>query len=98
MGNSIKSAQFLIESRLADAARGSPEACYDLGIAYSCGTGGVGIDLIEAHKWFNLSALGGSDAGQAMRAEIADEMTAREISEAQKLARAWIIATGRRAA
>lgn len=98
MGNSITSAQFLMESRLRDAAEGSPDACYDLGIAYSCGTGGVDIDLIEAHKWFNLSALGGSEAAQSMRAEIADEMTAREIVEAQKLARAWIIATGRRAA
>jgi TPR repeat protein len=98
MGNGIRSAQFLIESRLADAARGSPEACFDLGLAYSCGTGGVEIDFIEAHKWFNLAALGGNAAGQSMRAEIADEMTAREIAEAQRQARAWIAATGRRAA
>lgn len=56
------------------------------------------IDLIEAHKWFNLAALGGSEEGQAMRAEIAEEMTAREIAEAQRQARAWIALTQARAA
>lgn len=98
MGNSIKSAQFLIESRLSSAARGSSDACLDLGMAYSSGSGGVEMDLIEAHKWFNLAALNGSEAGQAFRSEIAEEMTAREIAEAQKQARAWIIATQARAA
>jgi uncharacterized protein len=57
MANSIKSAEFLMESRLADAARGDANALYDLGIAYSTGSGGVEVDLIEAHKWFNLAAL-----------------------------------------
>ena len=98
MGNSIKSAEFLIESRRLDAARGNVDACFDLGIAYSCGTGGVGVDLVEAHKWFNLAASRGSEQGQSMRAEIAEEMSAREIAEAQKQARAWIAATSRRAA
>ncbi|RJG52849.1 sel1 repeat family protein [Sphingobium terrigena] len=98
MGNSIKSAQFLIDSRMARAAGGSAEACFDLGVAYSCGTGDMPIDLIEAHKWFNLAALGGSEEGQAMRAEIAEEMTAREIAEAQRQARAWIALTQVRAA
>jgi TPR repeat protein len=81
----MKSAQFLIESRLAEAARGDAQACYELGIAYSCGTGGVEIDLIEAHKWLNLAALAGSEEGQAMRAEVAEEMTARERSEERRV-------------
>ena len=98
MGNSINSARFLLESRLSDAAAGNMQACFDLGIAFSCGTGGVGIDLIEAHKWFNLAALGGSEEGQSLRAEISEEMTAREIAEAQRQARAWIAATSSRAA
>ncbi len=96
MANSFKTARFLIESRLADAARGNAQACYDLGIAYSCGTAGVDVDFIEAHKWFNLAALGGSEEGQAQRAEIAEDMTAREIAEAQRQARAWLAATGAR--
>jgi TPR repeat protein len=98
MGSSYKSAAFLIESRLADAARGDADACFDLGIAYSSGAGGLEVDLIEAHKWFNLSALSGSVRAAECRAEVADEMTAREIAEAQRQARAWLNATQRRAA
>lgn len=90
MGNSLKSATFLIESRLADAAGGDPDALYELGVAYSTGTHGLEVDLIEAHKWFNLAALNGSERGQECRAEISEEMTAREIAEAQRQARAWL--------
>jgi hypothetical protein len=99
MGNSLKSAAFLIESRLTEAAAGDPDALYELGVAYSTGTHGLEVDLIEAHKWFNLAALNGSRRGQECRAEIAEEMTAREIAEAQRQARAWLSASAvRRAA
>jgi uncharacterized protein len=98
MGSSYKSAAFLIESRLADAARGNADACFELGIAYSSGAGGLDVDLVEAHKWFNLSALAGSSRGQQCRAEISEDMSAREIAEAQRQARAWLNATQRRAA
>lgn len=98
MGNSFKSAQFLIETRMADAAAGDTDALYDLGVSYSTGTSGVGIDLIEAHKWFNLAAVSGLEAAQACRAEIAEDMTAREIATAQAAARAWLGMTQRRAA
>jgi len=98
MGNSLKSAQFLIDSRLADAARGDINALYELGIVYSTGTCGVDIDMIAAHKWFNLAAVGGNVEAQYCRAEIAEDMSAREIAEAQKAARAWIASTQRRAA
>ena len=98
MANSLKTAQFLIESRIADAARGNPDALYDLGVCYSTGTSGVAIDLIEAHKWFNLAAVSGLVAAQGARADVAEDMSAREIAEAQRQARAWIGSTQRRAA
>ena len=98
MGSSLKSATFLMESLIADAARGDADALYQLGVAYSTGTGGTEVDLIEAHKWFNLAALSGSELGQQCRAEIAEEMTAREIAEAQRQARAWLADTWRRVA
>jgi len=100
MAISQKSADFLLNSRLADAARGSVDALYDLGVTFSTGRGGVGVDLIEAHKWFNLAALSGDTRSQACRAEIAVEMTAREIAEAQRQARSWLSGTvlGRHAA
>ena len=98
MGTSLKSAAFLMESLIADAAAGDADALYQLGVAYSTGTSGLEVDLIEAHKWFNLAALNGSEIGQQCRAEIAEEMTAREIAEAQRQARAWLAETWRRVA
>jgi uncharacterized protein len=91
MASSFRSGQFLIESRINDAACGDTEALYDLGMAYSSGTDGVDVDLIEAHKWFNLAALNGIERGHELRAEISEDMTAREIAEAQRQARAWLV-------
>jgi TPR repeat protein len=96
MGSSLKSAQFLIDSRIADAARGDAGALYDLGMVYSSGASGVGIDLVEAHKWFNLAAVAGSEEAMACRSEIAGDMSPREISVAQKAARAWLAMSGAR--
>ena len=98
MGNSLKSAAFLTESRIAGAAHGNVNALYELGVAYSTGSDGVDVDLIEAHKWFNLAALNGSRRGQESRAEIAEEMSAREIAEAQRQARACLSSTSHRVA
>ena len=89
---SQKGEEFLIRSRLADAERGDVDALYELGVTFSTGQGGVPVDLVEAHKWFNLAALSGCTRGQQCRAEIAMEMTAREIAEAQRQARSWLSA------
>ena len=98
MGNSLKSAQFLIDSRLADAARGEADALYELGVCYSTGTAGVDIDLIEAHKWFNLAAIAGLETAKDCRTDIAEDMSAREIASAQAAARSWLASTRRLAA
>lgn len=98
MGHSLKTAQFFLDSRLADAARGDVDAYFELGMTYSSGSGGINVDLVEAHKWFNLAAVNGLEDAQRCRAEIADEMTAREIAEAQRQARAWLQLTTARAA
>lgn len=98
MAHSSKSASFLMERWIAEAAGGDADALYELGVAFSTGTSGTPVDLIEAHKWFNLAALNGSSLAQDCRAEIADEMNAREIAEAQRQARAWLAETSRRVA
>ena len=98
MGSSLKNAQFLIDSRIADAARGDADACFDLGMVYSSGSAGIGVDLIEAHKWFNLAAVAGLEDAVDARADVAEDMTAREIATAQAAARAFLVSTQRRAA
>ena len=87
-----------IEDRLSAAAMGDLDAYFDLGVAYSSGTNGAAMDMIEAHKWFNLAALNGSAEATMCRADISDEMTAREIAEAQRRARQWLAEGRQRAA
>jgi TPR repeat protein len=88
----------LVATCLAAAAQGDTSAYYDLGVAFSTGSHGAACDLIEAHKWFNLAAVAGHEEAALCRADIADEMTAREIAEAQRRAREWLSSTTRRAA
>jgi TPR repeat protein len=83
---------------LAAAAAGNVYACFELGVCFSTGSHGADCDLIEAHKWFNIAAVGGHEEAANCRADISEEMTAREIAEAQRRARQWIAATSRRAA
>ena len=90
MAISQKGADFLLNSRMADAAKGNIDALFELGVSYSTGRGGIEVDLVEAHKWFNLAALLGDTRSQACRADIAIEMNAREIAEAQRQARSWL--------
>lgn len=75
---------------LAQAGQGLAGACYDLGVAFSTGSNGAPCDLIEAHKWFNLAAARGHEEAAHCRADISEEMTAREIAEAQRRARQWL--------
>lgn len=94
----VSEVNFLLERRLQQAGTGDANACYELGVAYSSGTNGVLADLVEAHKWFNLAAVWGDTRGHEARVEISDEMSAREIAEAQRQARAWLNHAGRKVA
>jgi TPR repeat protein len=98
IGADESGADLLVASCLAAAAQGDLSAYFDLGVAYSTGSHGASCDLIEAHKWFNLAAVNGYDDAAQCRADVSEEMTAREIAEAQRRAREWIAATTRRAA
>ncbi len=92
------SANQILTSCLAAAAQGDINAYFDLGVAYSTGSDGLDVDLIEAHKWFNLAAVQGHEESAFCRADVSDEMTAREIAEAQRRARSWLQEINRRAA
>jgi TPR repeat protein len=91
-------ASLLVANCLAAAAQGDVSALYDLGVAFSTGSHGAECDLVEAHKWFNLAAAKGHEESAWCRADIAEEMTAREIAEAQRRARSWLAGGERRAA
>jgi len=63
--------------------------CFERGIVYASGRE-VEIDLVEAHKWFNIAAARGHAAGAQMRREIAELMSDAEIGLAQRAARDWL--------
>ena len=71
------------------AEMGEPDAFYNLGLAFATGQGGIEVDLISAHKWFNLAAVHGVREALSERAALAREMSNSEIAEAQRQAREW---------
>jgi TPR repeat protein len=71
------------------AQGGGADALFELGLMYCAGRD-VEINLIEAHKWFNLAAMRGNDDAKAYRLELSREMTKKEIAAAQKSAREWL--------
>jgi TPR repeat protein len=73
----------------AASVGGQPDDLYKLGLIYATGQGGP-VDLIEAHKWFNLAAVKGFEPAKTSRKELADQMSMSEIAAAQKAAREWL--------
>ena len=71
------------------AQSGGADALFELGLMYCAGRD-VEINLVEAHKWFNLAAMRGNDDAKAYRLELSREMTKKEIAAAQKSAREWL--------
>ncbi len=71
------------------AQGGGTDALYQLGLMYCVGRD-VEVNLIEAHKWFNLAAMRGNEDAKAYRLELSREMTKKEIAAAQKSAREWL--------
>lgn len=65
------------------------DALFALGVRYSTGQG-VPVDLVQAHQFFNVAALRGDLRARDCRAELAREMSAAEIAEAQRRAREWL--------
>jgi TPR repeat protein len=78
-----------LAARAAEPA--NAEDCFARGMIYSAGAG-VAVDLIEAHKWFNIAAMRGHREAARLRREIAEQMSDSEIGSAQRAARAWLTA------
>lgn len=71
------------------AQGGQPDALFELGLMYCAGRD-VNVDLVQAHKWFNLAAMRGNEEAKQYRLELSREMAKTEVAKAQKLAREWL--------
>lgn len=79
-----------IERAEIAAVMGTADAFYDLGIMYS-NDRDMEVDLVSAHKWFNLAALKGHKQALKLRTEIAMDMSDCDIAQAQRSAREWMM-------
>jgi len=70
-------------------ANAIPDVLFERGLYWASGRSGV-VNLVAAHKWFNLAALKGRTDAIRMRREVAELMSEAEIAAAQREARDWI--------
>ena len=84
----------ILDSSTAPLGEGpaAGDVLFELGMMYSIGRE-MPVDLVSAHKWFNLAAMRGSDTAKTWRAQISREMSSNQIAEAQRLAREWLSIT-----
>ncbi len=80
-----------LETAMPVEAVANADVLFDLGLMFSTGSKAT-LDLVAAHKWFNLAALKGRIDALDMRREIAALMSETEIAAAQRAARAWMTA------
>ncbi|UXN60740.1 sel1 repeat family protein [Phyllobacterium zundukense] len=62
---------------------------FEMGIMYATGRD-CAIDLVAAHKWFNIAAIKGCDRAAELRAELAQSMSKPDIAAALRAAREWM--------
>ena len=65
------------------------DVLFERGLYWASGRSGV-VNLVAAHKWFNLAALKGRADAIALRREVAEQMSEAEIAAALGEARAWM--------
>ncbi len=85
----------ILDANLAPLGEGpaAGDMLFELGMMYSVGSDDVPVDLIAAHKWFNIAATKGNLEAIRLRREIAAQMSDSEIAAAQRSARDWLKGT-----
>jgi len=83
--------QIDLDTAIPVQATAIPDILFERGLYWASGRSGV-VNLVAAHKWFNLAALKGRTEAIELRREVAELMSEVEIAMAQREARAWITA------
>jgi len=81
----------MLDSNAAALGNGlaTGDMLFELGMMYSVGRDAA-VDLVAAHKWFNLAAVKGNIDAIRLRREVASQMSDAEIAAAQRAARDWL--------
>ena len=78
-----------LDTAMPVEASAIPDLLFERGLYWASGRSGV-VNLVAAHKWFNLAALKGRADAIRLRREVAEMMSEVEIAMAQREARAWM--------
>lgn len=78
------------EAEAAVSGGANTEDLFKLGLIYSTDVEDRGPNFVEAHKWFNLAAMLGSQPAKAYCQELVMEMTHEDVTLAQRAARGWL--------
>jgi len=78
-----------LDAAMPVEASAVPDVLFERGLYWASGRSGV-VNLVAAHKWFNLAALKGRADAIRLRREVAELMSEVEIAMAQREARAWM--------
>ena len=82
---------FDLDAAIPVAETAIPDVLFERGLYWASGRSGI-VNLVAAHKWFNLAALKGRVDAISLRREVAELMSDIEIATAQREARVWISA------
>ena len=77
----------MLEAGIGSTAQA--DVLFELGLMYATGRD-CEIDMIAAHKWFNIAAIKGSERAAELRAELSAAMSKPDIAKALREAREWM--------
>ena len=70
-------------------ASAQADILFELGLMYATGRD-CEVDVVAAHKWFNIAAIKGSERAAELRGEMAATMSKMELARALREAREWM--------
>ncbi len=70
-------------------AAAQADILFELGMMYATGRD-CDMDLVAAHKWFNIAAIKGSSRAAELRSEMATQLSKPELARALREAREWM--------
>ena len=73
----------------AIGAAAQADILFELGMMYATGRD-CDVDVVAAHKWFNIAAIKGSHRAAELRSELSSTMSKPEIARALREAREWM--------
>ncbi len=73
----------------AMGATAQADILFELGMMYATGRD-CEMDVVTAHKWFNIAAIKGSARAAELRSELSATMTKADIARALREAREWM--------